>query len=77
MQSSDSPGVQLKGEPPCAYSILSESTSGGTTTTRARGVDRFLYTCIQSLDGRRVWSRFPPESQPLPARSAAAGKPSL
>ena len=49
MQSSDSPGVQLKGEPPCDYSILSESTSGGTTTTRAWGVDRFLYTCIQSL----------------------------
>ena len=56
----------MPGEPPCPYTILSEHNPGyGKTTTWAKGEDGSLYRCIQSFLGRRVWSRFPPELEPL------------
>jgi hypothetical protein len=61
-------GVQLKGEPPCQYTIISEdSDSRGNATTWAKGEDGYLYRCIQPFDSRRIWSRFPKESEPLRA----------
>jgi len=64
--SAEACGVPLKGEPPCRYTIISEhSPSRGTATTWVKGEDGYLYRCcIRSFDGRRVWSRFPPEFEP-------------
>ncbi|HZW91920.1 MAG TPA: hypothetical protein VFF64_03015 [Candidatus Eremiobacteraceae bacterium] len=64
MPSAEARGVRLEGEPACQYTIISEaSDTRGNATTWAKGDDGYWYRCIQAVDGRRVWTRFPPESE--------------
>ena len=70
--------MALAGEPPCPYEIVSESSdTRGNVTTWTRGEDGYWYRCIQAVDGRRVWTRFPPESEAAAStilRSVAPGR---